>query len=131
CDLSSADAGSRGDGDRCERERNSKRARVGAIKRTLHACEICLHRRWGATPFRGCFVRRGVFERCHVLYPPPAADPQGMASCPATRRRMLFTDALVVTGILSNGEIATRSSIGPYFFLPAGENERLIETAGF
>jgi ubiquinone/menaquinone biosynthesis C-methylase UbiE len=45
--------------------------------------------------------------------------------------RMLFTDALVVTGILSNQEIATRSSIGPYFFLPVGENERLIETAGF
>jgi ubiquinone/menaquinone biosynthesis C-methylase UbiE len=45
--------------------------------------------------------------------------------------RMLFTDALVVTGILSNEEIATRSSIGPYFFLPAGENERLIERAGF
>jgi SAM-dependent methyltransferase len=45
--------------------------------------------------------------------------------------RMLFTDALVVTGILSNQEIAMRSSIGLYFFLPAGENERLIETAGF
>jgi SAM-dependent methyltransferase len=45
--------------------------------------------------------------------------------------RMLFTDAMIVTGILSNEEIATRSSIGCYFFLPAGENERLIEEAGF
>jgi SAM-dependent methyltransferase len=45
--------------------------------------------------------------------------------------RMLFSDAMVVTGILSNKEIATRSSIGSYFFLPAGENERLIERAGF
>ncbi len=45
--------------------------------------------------------------------------------------RMLFTDAMVVTGILSNEEIATRSSIGVYFFLPRGENERLIEAAGF
>ena len=45
--------------------------------------------------------------------------------------RMLFTDALIVTGILSNYEIATRSSIGTYFFLPPGENERLIEQAGF
>lgn len=45
--------------------------------------------------------------------------------------RMLFSDAMVVTGILSNEEIATRSSIGSYFFLPAGENERLIERAGF
>lgn len=45
--------------------------------------------------------------------------------------RMLFTDAMIVTGILSNEEIATRSSIGRYFFLPAGENERLIQQAGF
>ncbi len=45
--------------------------------------------------------------------------------------RMLFTDALIVTGILSNEEIATRSSIGFYFFLPAGENESLIEGAEF
>jgi ubiquinone/menaquinone biosynthesis C-methylase UbiE len=45
--------------------------------------------------------------------------------------RMLFTDAMIVTGILSNQEIATRSSIGSYFFLPAGENERLIELVGF
>jgi hypothetical protein len=44
---------------------------------------------------------------------------------------MLFTDAMIVTGILSNEEIATRSCIGSYFFLPAGENERLIEEAGF
>jgi SAM-dependent methyltransferase len=45
--------------------------------------------------------------------------------------RMLFTDALVITGQVSQLEIATRSSIGLYFFVPPGENERLIETAGF
>ena len=45
--------------------------------------------------------------------------------------RMLFTDALVITGQLSHDEIATRSSIGPYFFVPPGENERLITKAGF
>lgn len=45
--------------------------------------------------------------------------------------RMLFTDAMVVTGLLSQEEIATRSSIGFYFFLPRGENERLIVEAGF
>ena len=43
--------------------------------------------------------------------------------------RMLFTDAMIVTGILSDAEIATRSCIGSYWFLPAGENERLIERA--
>ena len=44
---------------------------------------------------------------------------------------MLFTDAMVITGLLSNEEISTRSSIGCYFFLPPGENERLIRAAGF
>jgi len=47
------------------------------------------------------------------------------------RGRMLFTDAMVVTGLLSQEEIATRSSIGFYFFVPPGENERLIADAGF
>ena len=45
--------------------------------------------------------------------------------------RILFTDALVITGPVSQEEIATRSSIGLYFFVPPGENERLIEAAGF
>jgi len=45
--------------------------------------------------------------------------------------QMLFTDALVITGLLSHEEIASRSSIGYYFYLPPGENERLIREAGF
>ena len=45
--------------------------------------------------------------------------------------RMLFSDALVVGGMLSHEEIATRSSIGYYVYSPPGENERLIEQAGF
>ena len=45
--------------------------------------------------------------------------------------RMLFSDALVVGGMLSHEEIATRSSIGLYVYSPPGENERLIERAGF
>lgn len=45
--------------------------------------------------------------------------------------RMIFSDALVITGAVSNDEIATRSSIGHYLFVPAGENERLLTVAGF
>jgi len=45
--------------------------------------------------------------------------------------RILFTDAMVITGQVSQEEIATRSSIGRYFFVPPGENERLIAGAGF
>jgi len=45
--------------------------------------------------------------------------------------RMLFSDALVVGGMLSYEDIATRSSIGFYVYSPPGENERLIARAGF
>jgi SAM-dependent methyltransferase len=44
--------------------------------------------------------------------------------------RLFFSDALVVKGPLSNEEIAARSSIGYYIFVPCGENERLIHEAG-
>lgn len=44
--------------------------------------------------------------------------------------RMLFSDALVIGGLISQQEIATRSSIGFYVFSPPGENERIIEEAG-
>ena len=45
--------------------------------------------------------------------------------------RMLFSDALVIGGMLSHEEIAARSSIGFYVYSPPGENERLMEQAGF
>jgi ubiquinone/menaquinone biosynthesis C-methylase UbiE len=45
--------------------------------------------------------------------------------------RVLFSDALVVGGMISAEEIATRSSIGFYFYSPPGENERLLEQARF
>jgi len=48
-----------------------------------------------------------------------------------TGGRMCFTDAMIVTGLVSHEELATRSSIGRYVFLPPGENERLIAEAGF
>lgn len=45
--------------------------------------------------------------------------------------RFLFSDALVIGGIVTHQELATRSSIGYYVFSPPGENERLLEQAGF
>jgi ubiquinone/menaquinone biosynthesis C-methylase UbiE len=45
--------------------------------------------------------------------------------------RILFSDALVVGGMISHEEIATRSSIGFYVYSPPGENERLMERTGF
>ena len=45
--------------------------------------------------------------------------------------RLLFSDALIIGGLISHEELATRSSIGPYFFSPPGVNERLLAAAGF
>lgn len=45
--------------------------------------------------------------------------------------RMLFSDALVVGGMVTHDEIATRSSIGFYVYSPPGVNELLLERAGF
>ncbi len=45
--------------------------------------------------------------------------------------RMLFSDALVIGGLISQQEIAARSSIGFYIFSPPGENDRIIKQAGF
>jgi SAM-dependent methyltransferase len=45
--------------------------------------------------------------------------------------RILFSDALVIGGIVSSEEIAVRSSIGFYLFTIPGRNEQLLQTAGF
>jgi SAM-dependent methyltransferase len=45
--------------------------------------------------------------------------------------RVLFTDPTIVSGILSNEEIAARSCIGYVLFTAPGEDERLLREAGF
>src|SRR5215470_615163 len=45
--------------------------------------------------------------------------------------RLLFSDALVIGGVISHQEIAARSSIGYFLFSPPGENERMLRAAGF
>ena len=44
--------------------------------------------------------------------------------------RALFTDPVVITGPVTNDELAERSSIGLFLFVPAGLNDRLIAQAG-
>jgi SAM-dependent methyltransferase len=44
--------------------------------------------------------------------------------------RMLFTDPITVTGPLTKSEIATRSSIGFFLFVPAGYDEQLFSQCG-
>ena len=46
-------------------------------------------------------------------------------------RRAVFTDPVVITGPATNDELALRSSIGVFLFVPPGVNEQLIEASGF
>jgi SAM-dependent methyltransferase len=46
-------------------------------------------------------------------------------------RRAVFTDPVVITGLVTHDELARRSSIGSFLFAPPGVNERLIGDAGF
>jgi cyclopropane fatty-acyl-phospholipid synthase-like methyltransferase len=45
--------------------------------------------------------------------------------------RILFTDPTIVTGLVTDAEIAARSAIGVYVFSAASANEELLAEAGF
>ena len=45
--------------------------------------------------------------------------------------RAVFTDPVVITGPVTNDELALRSSIGLFLFVPPGVNEKLLKKAGF
>jgi SAM-dependent methyltransferase len=45
--------------------------------------------------------------------------------------RAVFTDPVVITGAVTNDELAMRSLVGLFLFVPPGVNEQLIENAGF
>lgn len=66
---------------------------------------------------------------CHI-----ANRPALLADCRRLLKpggRLLFSDALVITGVVTNEELFTRSSIGYFLFFPRGENERLLKAAQF
>jgi SAM-dependent methyltransferase len=48
-----------------------------------------------------------------------------------TGKRALFTDPVVITGPVSNEELAARSNIGFFLFVPPEVTERFIREAGF
>jgi hypothetical protein len=45
--------------------------------------------------------------------------------------RLVFTDPVVVTGPLTNEELAVRSSIGVFLFVPPGYDQQALAAAGF
>ena len=95
---------------------------------------------------------RASFEQCDVAHPLPfpgasfdaAFANDVLCHIPARpallheilrvlkpRARLLFSDALILGGAVTHQEIATRSSIGTYIFVPPDHNEHLIQQAGF
>ena len=48
-----------------------------------------------------------------------------------TGRRILFTDPVVITGPVSNEELAARSNIGFFLFVPLEVTTNFIKEAGF
>ena len=46
-------------------------------------------------------------------------------------KRAVFTDPVVIVGPVTNDELALRSAVGLFLFVPAGLNDQLIAQAGF
>jgi len=66
---------------------------------------------------------------CHIPGRPSLLAELFRVLKPGTK--LLFSDALIIGGTISQIEIATRSSIGYYVFSPPGENERILQQTGF
>jgi len=89
-------------------------------------CDVALGLPFANETFDSAFSNDAL---CHIPNRPKLLSELSRVLKPAAR--LLFSDALVIGGILSHEEIATRSSIGYYAFSPPGENERLMDQAGF
>ena len=101
-------------------------ARGLASKARFERCDVSDNLPYDDQVFDAAFSNDAL---CHIPNRPVVLGEMFRVLKPGGR--MLFSDALVVGGMLSHEEIATRSSIGFYVYSPPGENERLIERAGF
>jgi len=89
-------------------------------------CDVSQPLRFAAVAFHAAFANDVL---CHV--PGRARLLEEIFRVLRPGACLLFSDALIVGGLISHQELATRSSIGPYFFSPPGENERLLGVTGF
>jgi len=89
-------------------------------------CDASKHLSFPDASFDAAFANDVM---CHI--PGRLAVMQEVSRVLKPLGRFLFSDALVIGGVISHEEIATRSSIGYYLFSPPGLNEQLIQQAGF
>ena len=101
-------------------------ARGQASQARFEQCDVSTKLPFGDQTFDAVFANDAL---CHIPGRPEVL--REMLRILKPGGRMLFSDALVIGGMLSHLEIATRSSIGFYVYSPPGENERLMERAGF
>jgi len=89
-------------------------------------CDASQPLRYGEATFDAVFSNDVL---CHI----PGRDKllRGLFRVLKPGGRLLFSDALVIGGVISHQEIAARSSIGYFLFSPPGENERTLHEAGF
>ena len=93
---------------------------------TFQQCDASQTLPFADASFDGAFANDVL---CHIAQRPSLLRELFRVLRPGAR--LLFSDALIIGGMISHEELATRSSIGPYFFSPPGENEHLLAYAGF
>jgi SAM-dependent methyltransferase len=89
-------------------------------------CDVSTDLRYSDATFDAAFANDSL---CHI--PGRASLLKELFRILRPGARLLFSDALIIGGVISHIELAIRSSIGPYFFSPPGENERLLASSGF
>ncbi len=105
---------------------NELAAAEGLAERVrFEKCDASQPLRFGDATFDAIFSNDAL---CHI----PGRDKllRELHRVLKARGRLLFSDALVVGGVISHQEIAARSSIGYFLFSPPGENERMLREAG-
>jgi ubiquinone/menaquinone biosynthesis C-methylase UbiE len=88
-------------------------------------CDVSEKLPFGNETFDAAFANDVL---CHIPNRPSVLSELARVLKPGGR--LLFSDALVIGGLITHEEIATRSSIGYYIFSPPGVNEELIQAAG-
>jgi ubiquinone/menaquinone biosynthesis C-methylase UbiE len=93
---------------------------------TFEVADASTPLRFGDGAFDAVFSNDAL---CHIPGRPSLLEEMFRVLRPGGK--LLFSDALVIGGVISHQEVATRSSIGYYLYSPPGENDRLLRCAGF